>query len=332
MQKRYYPLILLVLLLTACVSNGLQLMPLNYLVHTLNSSNSDVVNQPAVTKTQTKNVASFNQIDVQGPVSVTIHTGHKKPQVILSGDARDLEAINIRVINNTLHLISAKGYPGIGPVHVAIRTRFLNRLMAKNAHRIIGNGLHTSVLDLYLEHTGNVTLNGTIGLRVLDIKSDGLVRISKIYSRDLRLNLQGNPTVQLSGVARLTHLTLDGNASLNLSWIKTDNLTIRATKSPTIELAGAVNRLDVALWGNARFKGRYLRAQRSFVKTHDRSVAEISVAKHQSNLATGASNIYYYNLPDTRADFMAQDGSVLDMRPWNERDIKDYDRYNKQFP
>lgn len=29
---------------------------------------------------------------------------------------------------------------------------------------------------------------------------------------------------------------------------------------------------------------------------------------------------------------MAFNGSVLDMREWGQSDLKDFDRYNKQFP
>ena len=105
-----------------------------------------------------------------------------------------------------------------------------------------------------------------------------------------------------------------------------------AKKAAKIQLAGIVNRLEVELWGAARFKGRYLRAQRSFVKTHDKSVAEISAVNHQSTLATDASDIYYYNIPDTRADFMAFNGSVLNMREWSLYELQEFTRYNKQFP
>ena len=77
-----------------------------------------------------------------------------------------------------------------------------------------------------------------------------------------------------------------------------------------------MDRLDVELWNTAHFNGRYLRAEHSFVKTHDRSLAEISVIRNQHTLASGKSNIYFYELPLTRADFMAFDGSVLDLREW----------------
>ncbi len=319
MQKRCYLLILFVFLLTACVHHA--------------PKSEAFSPPPQVLKTkQIRRVAAFNQVNVQGPINVSLHTGYKDPQVILSGDPRDLAAVKVEVSQNTLYLaIAGKGNLN-GPIYADIRGRFLNRLMANGTPIITGDQIRTSVLDVYLVNTGTVRLGGAIGLRVLDIKGKGLTQIGGISSPGLRLNLEGSPKVQLSGVVNLANLVMQGNAWLSLFWVKTDTLTVRAKQKTTIQLAGAVNRLDVELWGNARFKGRYLRAQRSFVKTHDRSVAEISVAKHQSNLATDASDIYYFNLPTTRADFMAFDGSVLDMREWNQFELKDFNRYNKQFP
>ncbi|KTD11610.1 hypothetical protein Lgra_1068 [Legionella gratiana] len=318
MLKRCYLLTLIVFLLTACAHHHAPKV-------------SSLPPQGIKTK-QVRAVSAFNHVDVQGQMNVTVHTGYKKPQIILRGDTRDLAALKTVVSQNTLYLALGKGYPMYGPVSVDIRGQFLNRLAAKDTNLIVGNQLHTSVLDVYLVNTGTVRLNGSIGLRVLDIKGNGLIQIGGISSQNLQVHLQGSPKVQLSGIANLANLTMQGNAWLSLYWVKTDTLTIRARQAATIQLAGAVQRLDVELWNNARFKGRYLRAQRSFVKTHGRSVAEISVAKHQSNLATDASDIYYYNLPTTRADFMAFDGSVLDMREWNQFDLKDFNRYNKQFP
>ncbi|KTD58278.1 hypothetical protein Lsai_0885 [Legionella sainthelensi] len=319
MQKQCYLLTLIVFLLTACAH------------HAPKAPSLPPAPQGVKTK-QVRAVSAFNHVDVQGQMNVAVHTGYKEPQIIVSGDSRDLAALKTVVTQNTLYVSLGKGYPSYGPISVDIRGQFLNRLAVKDANSVVGNQLHTSVLDVYLVNTGTVRLNGSIGLRVLDIKGKGITQIGGISSQNLQIHLQGSPKVQLSGVANLANLTMQGNAWFSLYWVKTDTLTIRAKDTSTIQLAGAVNRLDVELWNNARFKGRYLRAQRSFVKTHGRSVAEISVAKHQSNFATDASDIYYYNLPTTRADFMVFSGSVLDMRAWNQFDLKDFTRYNKQFP
>ena len=107
-------------------------------------------------------------------------------------------------------------------------------------------------------------------------------------------------------------LVKDGR--LSLYWVKSRELTIRARGKSFIQLAGVVDKLDVELWGQAHFGGRYLRAMRSFVKTHNQSVAEISAVKRQHTLASDTSDIHFYNIPTMKADFMANNGAVLDMR------------------
>jgi hypothetical protein len=322
MLKRYGSLFFSLLLLASCVHHG--------------SKKQTVPAAAPVTYSgpvQYRKVSAFNQIDAQGQMNITLHTGYKKPQVVLRGDPRDLAQVKTIVSGNTLYLTLSKGYPKYGPVSADIQGQYLNRFSFKGSGVISGGQLRTSVLDLYIANDGTTKLGGFIGLRRLVIAGDGLVDISGINSRDLQMQfLKGKPKVQLSGMINVSNIAINGDAWLSMYWIKSDNLIIRAKKGSRIQLAGSVNRLDVELAGYAHFKGRFLRAQRSFVKTHGHSVAEISSVNHQSTLATDASDIYFYNLPNTRADFMAYDGSVLDMREWNRIHMRDYDRYNHQYP
>jgi hypothetical protein len=96
-----------------------------------------------------------------------------------------------------------------------------------------------------------------------------------------------------------------------------------------VTTAGAVDVLDAELWDESRFNGRYLRGQRVFVKTHQRSVAEIAAVKRQHSLASDTSDIRFYNLSTMRADFMAFDGAVLDMRDLGLPYTQEYNPYNK---
>ncbi|PYD07384.1 hypothetical protein DND36_32545, partial [Pseudomonas savastanoi pv. glycinea] len=146
----------------------------------------------------------------------------------------------------------------------------------------------------YLANEGTTRLAGNIGLQKLEAVGNGVTQINGVSSRNLQIVLKGDPKVLISGFVNLRQLDMYGKGTLSLYWIKSDTLTIRAKKAAKIQLAGIVNRLDVELWDFAQFKGKYLRAQRSFVKTHDKSVAEISAVNHQSSLATDASDIYYY--------------------------------------
>lgn len=319
MLKRCYLLILLIIVLTSCAHH--------------NPKTPQVQSPKSSTGTkQYRQVSSFNQIVVQGRLNVNLHTGYNKPEVILRGDPRDLVQVRTIVKQNTLYVSLGQGYPDYGVVNVDIKTKFLNRFRYEGAGFVTGNNLHTSYLDLHLANAGTTKLAGTIGLQKLVAVGSGITQINGVSSRNLQIVLKGDPKVLISGFVNLRTLDMDGKGTLSLYWVKSDHLTIRAKKSEKIQLAGIVNRLDVELWGFAQFQGKYLRAQRSFVRTHDKSVAEISAVNHQSSLATDASDIYYYNLSKTRADFMAFNGSVLDMRGWNQSDLKDFDRYNKQFP
>lgn len=287
--------------------------------------------QPSTPTTQYRQVKGFSQIDVQGRVNVNLHTGFQKPEVILTGDARDLVQVKVVVADETLYIALGNGFPRFGTVHADVKGHLLTRLRYVGAGMLTGNRLYTPRVDMYLSNQGTTKLAGTIGLHTLDV-TGGSVQINGVSSRYLDVALHGKPKVQLTGYANLAKLDIDGNGWLSLYWVKSNMLTIHAKKAAKVQLAGAVNKLDVELWGTANFKGRYLRAARSFVKTHNKSVAEISSVNHQSTLALDASDIYYYNIPGTRADFMAYNGSVLDMREWNQHDFEDFTRYNKQFP
>lgn len=321
MLKRYYLLFLMVFFLASCAHQESNKAPSS--AEFMQHQSGKVV----------RSVKSFSQIEATGQVNITLHTGYKKPRVVLTGDLRDLAEVKTVVVYNTLHLVLGEGYPKFGPVHADIQGQYLTRFSFKGKGQINGSQLHTNYFELFIHNKGTTKLGGSIGLHRLDTKGSGVVEISGINSRDLQINvLSGNPKLLLSGAANLTNLALAGDAWLSMYWVKSDHLAIKAKEHAKIQLAGVVNVLEVDLWDRAHFKGRFLRAQRSFVKTRGHSTAEISSVNHQSTLATDASDIYYYNLPNTRQDFMAYDGSVLDMREWSRFELRDFDRYNHQYP
>lgn len=299
--------------------------------HTAVSSASDKT--PKATKTTRHvQVKDFTQVDVQGRINVSLHTGYKKPQLILTGDPRDLAYVKVFINQGTLYVSLGKGYPQFGEVSAVIRGRTLSNFKYVGVGVVKGTKLSSSFFNVYLKNKGTTTLGGYLGLRNLVVDDGGLVKISGISSPHLTIHLKNDPKVQLTGVANLSKLYVDGKGTLSMYWVKSTDLVIRAKQAARIRLAGIANRLDVELWGKSRFDGRYLRAKRSFVKTHGQSLAEISSLKHQSTLATDASDIRYYNLSTTRADFMGLNGAVLDMRDWSNPNIKDFDTYNHQFP
>lgn len=278
---------------------------------------------------QTHPLPAFNQVVVQGRVNVSLHTGYARPEVLMRGDPRDLTQAIIEVHNNTLLINLGEGYPRYGAVSAEIRGHFLNGFIYKGAGTITGTRLYSGLLNLSIDNPGNTTLAGNICLGNLVVKGNGTTRIDGVNATNLQLSMIGKPRVQMTGVARLNSLNLSGDGWFSLYWIKSDALKIRARNGTFLQLAGIVNKLDVELWDNAQFKGRYLRASRAFIKTHDHAIAELSAIKRQHTLATDASDIYFYNIPEMKTDYMAYNGAVLDMRDWHVYALQEYDRYSK---
>lgn len=271
----------------------------------------------------------FNQVVVQGRMDVSLHTGYRKPQIILRGDPRDLAQLSTAVKDNTLLVGLTPGYPKFGLVSIDIRGRYLNSFIYNGAGQIRGPRLNTGLLDISITNTGQTRLGGNINLRKLEVNGSGYTEIVGIKSQNLQVSLNGKPHVKLVGLVRLSTLNLTGDGSLGLYWVKSDMLTIRSKGKTFIQLAGVANKLDLELWGTSQFNGRYLRVKRLFAKTHDKSIAEITALDRQHTLATDSSDIRFYEIPEMKADFMGFNGAVLDMRDWNNPVMEEYTRYNK---
>ena len=285
---------------------------------------------PAVNKSQqVRPVSAFNQVMVGGQLNVNLRTGYSKSQVILHGDPRDLAQITTLVKNNVLQVTPQQGFPQFGKVSAEIRTHFLNSFIYNGAGNITGKNITSGLLDLNLTNRGRTELGGSINLHRLEVHGPGYTELTGIKSQNLQLVMTGKARVQLSGVVTMSNLNLNSDGWLGLHWIKSDLLTIRARGNTFIQLGGVANKLDVELWGKAHFNGRYLRSKVTFVKTHDRSVAEITTLDRQHTFSTDASDIYFYKIPELKADFMAYNGATLDMRDWNNPLMNEYDRYNK---
>ncbi len=307
---RYLTLIFILLLLASCTHSPQILPPI------------------LKGRVQEHFVSPFTRVKVDGQMNVSLHTGYRYPEVILRGDPRDLEEVMIKSKNNSLVISLLEGYPRIGAVTVEIRAHDLKSFSYKGHGTIKGTNLHSGHLELCIDNPGDTTLGGAIILRKLNVSGGGTVQISGVTSPYLQLCIAGKTRVLLTGRINLPKLDLGDGARLNMYWVKSQALNICQRGRSFVELAGVVNKLDVELWDSAHFNGRYLRAKNAFVKTHDRAIADLVAIKHQHTLATDASDIYFYKVPDTEADFMAYAGSVLDMRDWNRSDLREYSRYN----
>ncbi|KTC88035.1 MULTISPECIES: GIN domain-containing protein [Legionella] len=295
---------------------------------------SSCIHQPQVLpptlkgRAQEHFVPPFTQVRVEGIINVSLHSGYKHQEIILRGDPRDLGNVLIEPKGNNLLIKLPKGHPNFGEVTAEIHANVLKGFSYEGEGTIVGNNIHSGFLELSIDNSGDTTLGGYIVLRKLKASGGGNIQISGVNTQYLQLDIINKTKVQLSGVISLSRINLADNSLLCMYWVKSPLLSICQRGKSLVQLAGTVDKLDVELWDSAHFNGRYLRAKNAFVKTHDRSVADIMAIKHQHTLATDSSDIYFYKVPKTSADFMAYAGSVLDMRDWNRPELHDYTRYN----
>ena len=265
----------------------------------------------------------FTQVYIQGPFNVRLHT-HKKKKASLKidGDAIDLKYITSHVKNGVLYISdgSEKAHIGkrrlrMGEATLEINVPELHGFTYKGKGVITAHHIRSSVLDIWLMNPEKSTFDGRINLRRLTVFGEGTTKITGIRSQDLSIKLVGSPKVDLKGRANLRRIDMEGRAALGLYWVKSKDLILRLSGTSQLTLAGTVNRLDGVFSDHAHFHGRYLRVKESFVKTNGEAISDIAVINTQHALARDRSDIYYYNLPALRTDFMARNGSVLDMRP-----------------
>lgn len=276
-----------------------------------------------------KTLQNFDKLLVDGNIDVELHSNFSKPSVLIKGDLRYLAALTVEVKDHTLVLYAGAGIPASNPVKVIVKGRYINSIRLKTNARIKGDAFKSNYLNIDVKDRAAAHLAGYMMINRINIQDQGRVKLEGVHSKYLEVHLKDKANLTINGKANLAKLNASDHTYFSMAWVDSSNLTSKITGNAYVQLAGVVNKLDVCIYGHAQWNGRYLRSQRTYVKTFDYAVARISAVHKQHTLARDRSNIYFYNLPTYRTDFMANDGSVLDMRNWRQRAWNDYDIYNK---
>lgn len=270
----------------------------------------------------------FDRVSVEGQLNVTLHSGYRVPRVILSGTEDELSHVKVTAKNGHL-FISNRNKAQECPIHVDIQANSLTAFAYHGDGTINAPNLHADLSTLIISNPGTTHLKGDIMLHTVELRGHGQVTIEGVKAYALDVSLEKSPILELRGMTHLSSLALKGKGSFGLYWINSKRLKIRAKEYIHLRLAGKVDLLDLEITDYVNVNARYLRAKSAFVKTFGHSVASITTLDKQHALASEGSDIYFYAIPRLKAQFMAYDGSILDMRDWHEWGLKDYDRYNK---
>ncbi len=268
--------------------------------------------------TPLKMVSPFNRIKIKGHLNVHIHTGSLRPTLLVHGDPRDVSYLKWSVQNETLRVVLDNAYPKYAPVDIDISTDKLFAIVYQGKGSIEGRGLRSPQLDLMITNKGTTILEGQLNLHKVILAGCQTVYIKGGQSQGMDVTVKKGARVQIIGGSGLNRVQVGGHSWLTVYWVSSSQLHVTLKGSARVQIAGTTNQLDAALYGSSRFNGRYLRAKEAFVKTHDDAVADISVTRIQHTLAVDNSNIYYHEFPLLRTDFMGSNGSVIDLKSWEQ--------------
>lgn len=278
------------------------------------------VKQPVVPpgshQKQTRQVGDFSALSLNGRINTVIKRVNGGTGLIVEGDSRDMPYVRTKVVNDQLFLSVDSNYPKFGPLKATVSMTQLNGLTSRSTGFLSGKNLRSSMMDILLDGTGNVTLSGQMGVRKLFASGHNTVKINGISSSYLDIILRENANVRLQGFAKLREVHFDGKGKLGLFWINSPKLIIRGGGDATVHLAGVSDFLVMNLYGNAEMDGQYFRVKKAYVKTFGRSLARLQPIKELNAYAADKSNIYYYSKPEFKAAYMFGEGAVLDLHPF----------------
>ena len=269
---------------------------------------------PAQIITVSESIADFSKVKINGKIDVDLHSGARSNAVVFHGIKEDIASVERFVKYGELHINLGKKIPRSGYMKVDIYMPKITSFIYNGSGNISLTGLSSACLDVEVDNNKNTSLQGSFGLGRAKFSNIGHTNIRGVRGCSTNLILMDDVKVNLSGYANISNLNMGGNSELSLYWVKSKTLYMKLKDNARAQLSGTVETFNSEQWDTSRLNIRYLMAQNSFVKTHDSSEADIAVIRNQHTLAKDKSNIYYYTLPETNSDFMAKNGSVLDMR------------------
>ena len=272
--------------------------------------------------------AEFTKIRIQGKIDVYLHTGGKFNKIVFQGESDDVAHTTRTVNNGELFIDVGKGYPKYGRLKVDIYLHNLTAFTFHGSGNIFAAKMAAKCVDIEIDNNQNTLFDGSFGVSRAKFSNVGRTKIRGIRGCTTFLTITDRAKVKLIGYSNVATLNMSGDSELSLYWVKSKTMRVKLKDNARAQLSGLAENFHAETWNRSRLNSRHLMSQNSFVKTHNTSEAYIAVVKNQHTLANDKSNIYYYFLPETKTDFMAREGSVLDMREWTRPFLKSNTKYN----
>ncbi len=229
--------------------------------------------------TSTQKLGSFDAMVVSGNIQVTL----------LPVDQSDSHTLTMAHPSSQSYVISVKKHIltirqttpwwiSTKPAVVTVDVTALKKLSLFDAVSVSAQSFNTSSLAIDADTSGNIDLDGKVGLNSLLLKGPGGVHVRWVDSPSLHIDSSGDSSIELSGNVGQMHVRLSGHSALQAEYLRADSIAIQAYR---------------------------------FAKAQVMPLTTLNAYAHDN------SNIFYYKTPKYFTRFTSQSGNVLQMQ-WRE--------------
>ena len=263
------------------------------------------------------NSGYFHGVLFKGEIAdVRLHPTRGLSYVVAHGASDDLANLTMIEHADKLHMIMERGYPKQGPVTIDVYINDYRGITQRGHIPITGHGIYSRALVLSTNGDAKIDLSGNINLSNIHARGQTHIEMTGVNSKRSKIELFDKSYAKLAGMLGVCDLNVHQQSCLIMHWVNATTLKFVLGDNAYVQLAGHVNLLDAELFEKSKLAARFLRSERTFVKTHDEAVAEISTVRAQHTYALDRSHIDYFNVPLYKTDMMVESGSVLDLREW----------------
>jgi hypothetical protein len=141
-------------------------------------------------RTEKRNVGAFSSVDVSGAYEVEI-VCQKQPSLEVEGDENILPLVQTYVENNTLYIMSERGFNVKKPIKVRVTTGNLEAINSSGASKITLDGVKNE--QLAIDANGASKINAAGETKNLQIDSSGAstVNVQDLRASRVKVSLSG---------------------------------------------------------------------------------------------------------------------------------------------
>lgn len=260
---------------------------------------------------QLRSTKTFSRANFEGDLNVILKPLNRGSKIELQGDSRDIPYVATEIKNGELVVSVPNHYPQHGPVTAIVSTSRLNYLAYQGDGDITAKRFNAPEIDLKLYINGNVDFSGKLGLRDLSVTGRNQIKLMGVNSKHLNVSMNGDVDIKIQGLANLERIKYKGDGRLALYWVESPDLEVLGYGRAKVHLAGRAHYLHAVTHDKSELDARYLRIDKAYVKARDNSLIRLVPIRELNALASEHGHIFYYQSPKFKADYMAQNGAIL---------------------